>query len=61
MSWTDFEKVDLRVGTVTAIEALPAAHKPAYRLTVDFGPDVGLRRSSAQIAVDYTPDELKGR
>ncbi|HSN17525.1 MAG TPA: tRNA-binding protein [Gammaproteobacteria bacterium] len=61
ISWQDFEKVELRVGTVTAVEVFPEAHKPAYKLTVDFGPDIGLRRSSAQITAHYTPDELEGR
>lgn len=61
ISWQDFEKVELRVGTVTAVEAFPEAHKPAYKLTVDFGPDVGLRRSSAQLTAHHTPEDLNGR
>src|SRR5215469_9982776 len=61
ISWHDFEKVELRVGTVTAVEPFPEARKPAYKLTVDFGPGVGVRRSSAQVTVHYTPEELKGR
>ena len=61
ISWQDFEKVELRVGTVTAVEAFPEAHRPAYKLTVDFGPEIGVRKSSVQITVHYTLEELKGR
>lgn len=61
ISWQDFEQVELRVGTVTWAEPFPEARKPAYKLTVDFGAEVGVRRSSAQITDLYEPDELVGR
>ncbi len=60
ISWSDFEKVHLCVGTVLEIADLPNARKPAYVLTIDFGPH-GIKRSSAQITKHYTKDELVGR
>ena len=55
-----FQAVDIRVGTVTAVEEFPEARKPAWKLTIDFGPEVGVKRSSAQIA-HYPRDELEAR
>ena len=61
IQFSDFEKVDIRVGVVTSAQEFPEARRPAYRLAIDFGPDVGIKRSSAQITRHYRPTELVGR
>jgi tRNA-binding protein len=61
IGYDDFSRVDIRVGTIVSAEPYPEARKPAYKLTVDFGPAIGLKRSSAQITTLYALEELPGR
>ncbi|MCW1918468.1 tRNA-binding protein [Rhodobacter sp. KR11] len=61
ITYADFEKVDIRLGVITRAEPYPEAKKPAYKLWVDFGGDIGEKRSSAQVTVHYTPEALVGR
>ena len=61
ISFADFERVDVRVGRIIRVETFPEARKPAYKLTIDFGADVGVKRSSAQLTHRYTCEDLEGR
>ncbi|MGB7529764.1 tRNA-binding protein [Sphingobacterium cellulitidis] len=61
ISWDEFEQVDLRVGTILEVADFPKAKRPAYQILVDFGPEIGTRKSSAQITKHYSKEELLGK
>ena len=61
IDWSDFQKVEVRVGTIVDVEDFPEARKPAYKLKVDFGQNIGVKKSSAQVTDVYTKEELLGK
>ena len=61
LTWQDFEKIDMRVGTIISATNFPEARNPSYRLQIDFGKELGVLKSSAQITTQYTPEDLVGK
>jgi len=61
LSWSDFEKVDMRVGTVLEVEDFPEAHNPSYKLQIDFGEEIGVLKTSAQVTTLYAKEAIKGK
>lgn len=61
ISWSDFEKIDIRTGTIIEVNDFPKARKPAYKLVIDFGKELGIKRSSAQVTAHYKKEDLPGR
>ena len=61
ISWSDFEKIELRAGTVVEVKEFPEARKPAFKLKIDFGEEFGIKQASAQITDHYAPEDLQGK
>ena len=61
IQWNDFEQVELRIGSIVDVQEFPQAHKPAYKVTADFGEQIGILKASAQITDLYTPEDLLGK